>query len=174
MNKHSIRWGLLVGSALILIKLLLYMTSKESMNSNFLTCTAFIPYLFGMYMAAKDQREAQGGQIRFWQAGKTAWMVSIIGSALILLFNYLIFFVLNPGLLDEMRDLLTTQMETMDMSFPEEYTDFMDQNFNLVMKLSFMFSFIFFGVIIGFIGSMIVASAVERSGEGTEDNFPTL
>ena len=178
MNKHGLRWGLLVGGALILIKLLLFMTSKSTMNSNFLSCTAFIPYLFGMYMAAKDQREVQGGRIRFWQAAKIAWLVVIVGTALVLLFNYLMYFVISPDLLDAMKQQKLVQFESMDMEFPdgtiEMMEDMMENNFGMIFKYSLFFSFIFLGVIVGFIGSMIVASAVERRGEGEADDLSTL
>ncbi len=173
MNKHALRWGLLVGGALILIKLLLYFTSSTGMNSNFLTCTAFIPYLFGMYMAAKDQREEQGGWISFWQAFRVAWVVVLLGSLMTLIFNFLIFYVVNPDLLVSMKEQMMTQLETMDMEIPEEASDMMDTNFGAIFKFSLIFTFVLFGVIVGFVGSLIVASAVEKSST-QEDEFPTL
>lgn len=110
MNDPGVKWGVYLGVASIALTLILYLFGPVVLFSWGTWLSILLSVVF-IVLACKEQREILGGYASFGKMFTTSFTTIIISSVLGVLFQIVLFKVIDPGLVDVARDL---QIETLE------------------------------------------------------------
>lgn len=164
-NQTSVNYGLIGGMAAIALGMLYYLINVRGFIAwgGWFSNLAIIA---SMAMAALAVRREQGGFLPFREALKSTFLVWVIASFLSMVFLYLLYNFIDPGLVDIQKEVVAEMMDRFLASADQATIDQIEEsmtaeNFGLDIKkslLGYAFSLIF----PGFIVSLIVAAIVKR------------
>lgn len=167
MDNPAIKNGLFLGFGIILLYLVLYFISPDALI-NFSSWAAFILYIYFMYRSAVEERALNGNVLSFGDALKASFLTYVIGALIAVLFSYVLYNFIDPGLVDIAQEKVAEAMEKMSGLLGEEAQEEMEaaleesmdkMNYSLPTLLQgYVFSLIF-----GFIIALIIAAITKRN-----------
>jgi len=169
MQNPIIKNGVFAGLAGILLMLVLYLAAPSMMTSPWISLVSFAIIIIFMVMAVSNFKAQNNGFASFGEALLqslgVAGVATIIGS----IFSYLLYNVIDPGLVDVLKEASIAQIESMEGLIGEEGVDkALDDLEN--QEFTFGFGKILFGAIsamvIYLIISLIVAAITQKKPKG--------
>lgn len=165
MNNNRLKYGVIAGAGTVLYLLAFYAASPRLMLSSWVMWGSLIIYLACMAMACRREREAIAGLYPFQSALKTAFAVFVVANLIYYAFYYVLFNVIDPGLVDLQRELVLESMDRYGGMLGEENAEelmrrYREEDFRVTLSntaLSFAQS-----LIGGFILALIVAGVMKR------------
>ena len=161
LMKTSLISGIYIGVVLILISVVLYVT-----NLMFETWAQYISYpilIAGAVYAQLNYKKSLGGEMTYGQALGAGVLALIFASVLSAIYAYLLYAVIDPSLIDQIR-IMTEQKLIEQGKIPEEQ---LDQVLNMTMKFQkppiMAAMAIFGGALIGLIISLITAIFTKKN-----------
>ena len=110
-STKSVKYGFLAGVGAVAYILLFYFFSPRLMLSSVVLWSSLAIYLVAMWMAARRALEVGSELTPFREALKAAFTVFVVANLLYYCFYYLLFTVIDPGLIDLQRELLAERLE---------------------------------------------------------------
>ncbi len=164
--QHGMKWGFLIGGAIILAKLFQLLLFQTHVAQPILgCCIAPLAYTAGMYIAVKRRHHDAQGPVTMGQAFFTAWLVVLIGTALVMAYTTLTL-ALSPTMLEQVKTETLNQINQSFSQFLEDvqpdFEDYIENNFLSFFLLSQVFAFVFYAII-GAIGALIVAAFAQQN-----------
>lgn len=95
-SAHSIRWGVILGVIGILLTLILYIVDISLLTSGWVGGLSLLLSIVVVFYASIDYRKQLGGFMTFGQAFLHAFVLLAISGLLGVLFQYLLFNVIDP------------------------------------------------------------------------------
>lgn len=161
MLKSSLTSGIYIGVALILISVIMYVAGVM-----FETWAQYISYpilLLGAIYAQITYRKSLGGEMAYGKAVGVGVLALIFASVLSSIYAFLLYTVIDPELLDQVR-IMTEQRLVEQGNIPEEQ---MDQVLEMSMRFQkpgiMAIMGIFGGALIGLIVSLITAIFTKKN-----------
>jgi uncharacterized membrane protein len=158
--------GGMLGLVSILVSLIMYIIAPDMMTQWYVSLISLIIYIYFMTTAATSFKNQNEGHVTFGQGLITAWVTSIIGGFISMVFGYILYNFIDPSLIDKANEAAIEMIEKFAGSMPEEeYEKAIEKiensnNFGLgAMATNFIFM-----TIIGLIPSLIIA-ALTRTKE---------
>lgn len=127
LMKSSMISGLYLGIVLILFSVVLYVAGLT-----FETWVQYISYpilIAGAVYAQVNYRKSLGGEMTYGQALGVGLMSIIFASVLSSIYTYLLYAVIDPGLLDQVK--IMSEQKILEQGIPEEQ---LDTAMNMAMK----------------------------------------
>ena len=164
MQNTGVKWGIIGGVTLILIGLLTYVISPNT----YLTTAkwlGFVAILVILYMAGKEEREKHGGYITFQELLRPIFLTYVIIAVFSVIEQYLMLRVVDPGMVDTLKQMSMEGMEKMKSFIGEDaYEKAMEEmeknEFAPTLRTSALTLAV--SIIIGFIISAIYAAVMKR------------
>lgn len=160
--KANLNWGLILGFVLIIYSALLYFMD-QSLNKT-LGLLSIVIYIALIFLGIKAYRDNYlNGFISYGQAVGAGVIISLYAAILTAIFGYLLYAVIDPGLVQKMLDMSEQQM--LDKGLSDDQVEMalkMSAKFMspLVLTIGSLFNGVFFGLII----SLIEAIFLKREG----------
>ena len=158
--KSSLTSGLYLGIVLILFSVILYVAGLS-----FETWAQYLTYpilIAGAVYAQLSYRKSLGGEMTYGQALGVGLMSIIFASVLSSIYAYVLYTVIDPSLLDQIR--LMTEQRIVEQGVPEEQ---LDTAMNIAMKFQTPGAMAVMGVLggalIGLIISLITAIFTKKN-----------
>ncbi|MFY0254945.1 DUF4199 domain-containing protein [Chitinophaga sp. 30R24] len=163
----GIKWGIIGGILLVLLNVLTYVAGPSVLFSwwnSLLQLTVFIVVAF---LAGKEKKKELGGYISFKDALKPVFTAFIIGTAIITVYQYILYKFIDPQLVDALKqNLLDSTAKWMHkFKAPQEEIDKqLDELSKTDFNVSFAKSFMDFlkGIIFYFVIAAIVAVIIRK------------
>lgn len=164
MENNGVKYGLLAGGLVIAYTLLLYLIDEQMLFGGASTLGVVI-YIIGMYKAGMDQRKSLGGFISWKEALTPTFLTYVIGSLLATIFTYLLFTIIDPGLMEVQNEIARESIIQMEGLIGEEGVEkAMEKleergtmNFSDT-ALSYAFMLIF-----GFVVAAVISAVIKRN-----------
>jgi hypothetical protein len=169
--KPSIKFGLIYAGISIGISLLSFGLGIEK-DDSVQTATRWIsmgiPAII-VFLGIRAQRDEFGsGYITFGKAFSTGFIISFIGSAIISVYTYLYFTILNPGMIEYIK--LKQEEEMLNRGLSESQVEAMASQMETWSSPGMMSFFIILGgIILGAVISLICSAILKK--ENPADNF---
>ncbi|MBK7873584.1 MAG: DUF4199 domain-containing protein [Saprospiraceae bacterium] len=122
-NNIALKYGLIAGVGVVAYFLLFYMNNVKLFFNPVVAWSSLIIYIAGMVKACVDQRKMQ--DFPFKDALRTAFLTFTITSVTYYAFNYLLYNVFDPELVEVQKEILVAQMGKMAGRF--QFSDLKDQ-----------------------------------------------
>ncbi|MBK9735118.1 MAG: DUF4199 domain-containing protein [Saprospiraceae bacterium] len=167
MENHSIKNGLLSGSASIVFSLMLYLVNPEFM----ITWGSYLGIFIVIYFMRKaiiDTKKDENGHITLGQAFKVSWLTYILGTVISTFFLYIMINYIDQSLVDILKNVqidtfektgnflkMTEDMIQEQVSIMEDTNPFGPSAIALSLPLSFLFP--------GAIISIIMAAIMKKN-----------
>lgn len=156
----ALKWGVILGVALIIYSLILYLT--DNVGNNKLGWISFIISIGGLVLAMRDYRMLNGGFMSYGEGLSIGTLTSGVSGLLSSLFSVFYTTVIDTGVMERMVDRTRDQLEESGLS-----DDQIDQQIKFVEMfqspgLTFAFGVIG-AVIFGFLLSLIIAAIMRRN-----------
>lgn len=151
LMKSSLTSGIYIGVVSILVSVVLYVA-----NLMFETWAAYISYavlIAGAVYAQLSYRKSLGGEMTYGQALGAGTLALIFASVLSAIYAYLLYAVIDPSLIDQIR--ITTEQKMIEQgNIPEEQ---LDQVVDMMMKFQRPPIMAAMAVLVGAIGGLIIS-----------------
>ena len=163
MNQLAIRYGGLMGGALVVVNLLFYLIGVNAFFQ-YAGLVGFLVYIGFMVKAGMDQRTELGGYMSFGEAFTVTFQAFLVGSLIYWVFYYILFNFIDPSLVEEQKRIAMEAIEKFASFIGEEgYEKMMEemekQDFGAsigTVLTSFVTSLIFPGAIFALIISLFI------------------
>ena len=154
----TMTYGLITGLVLIIYTLLLYMTNNLLEQNFILGILNYVILIAGILIGTRTYRDQHlGGYISYGKALGTGVLISIFSGVIMGVFTYLLYQVIDPGLMEKSIQLIQEEMlkQGMAESQVETMTE-MQQTIRspLVMMFGSIISYGFLGLIFSLITSI--------------------
>jgi len=160
--KPSLRYSLIIAGIMIGIGLIMFITGLDmSDNAKIYQYLALVVPIYFLYAAAKEKREHElNGFISYGQAFKRDAAICTISAFIQSMYQILYFKVLNPAMVDRVKEQQLIEFEKQGMSEQQieislKYTEMFVSNPALIFISTFLAI-----LIVGLIISLIVAAIV--------------
>ncbi|SCY65146.1 DUF4199 domain-containing protein [Flavobacterium caeni] len=105
IKKNGLTFGVIMGLFSVLVTATIYATNLELFLKWWIgLLTIAISIILGVVLVSKTKREL-GGQITFKEAFTTYFMAAAIGSTISVLFNILLFNVIDPSIKETLQEM---------------------------------------------------------------------
>ena len=156
----ALKWGIILGVALIIYSLILFLT--DSVGNSKLGFISFALSIGGLVLAMRDYRTLNGGYMSYGEGLSVGTLTSGVSGLLSSLFSVFYTTVIDTGAMGRMVERTREQLE--DSGAPD---DQIEQQINIVEMfqspgLSFAFGVIG-AVIFGLLLSLIIAAIMRRN-----------
>jgi len=165
--KTALSHGLFLGLALVLFDYALYLAGQT--EAGYSTWLMYAMLLVAAYLAARRSRDRHmGGYISFGKAFGSGMVVAMVGGTMLGLFVLLLFAVIDPALLQELKILAEEAM--IEQGLPdeqiEEVSRLMEKFFYKpwFLALSTFLQFLLVGSLI----SLLSAALAKKEPEGSD------
>jgi len=158
--KSSITSGIYVGIALILVSVIYYVTGNMFSKSS--QWVGYAVMIAGVILAQISYRKTLGGFMTYGQALGMGVLTMLFASVLSGIYNYLMFKVIDPSLIEQMR-IFTEEQIVKQGRVPEDQIDAavkMATKFQTPLMMLLMG--IFGGTLIGLIISLITSIFTQK------------
>lgn len=156
----ALKWGVMLGIALMLITLLMYLTTPTG-NIGFTLLTLAVMVAF-LYLGMSEYRRLNGGFMSYGEGMGLGALLSAVAGMLSAAFTTFYNVVIDPGIQQRSVELAREQLEKQNMSDEQ-----IDQAMEMAMKFQspgFMFVAGIFGTIImGALLSLVVAAVLRKN-----------
>lgn len=124
LNSHALRYGLFLGLAGIIITVLLYMVSPAMLASPWMALLLVVYFVYLIFVGI-NYRNQIGGYIDFGKAFKHSFIVIVVSGLLGIVFNMLLYNVIDPNLPEVLADASAETARSMAERFgaPEDTID---------------------------------------------------
>ncbi len=169
MKNHGVSNGLMYGLVSVVLTLIIYLISVELYLGWTPMIISFLVTVFFMIRACTTERNDNGGVLPFANALKTSFIVYVVGALLIVIFQYVLYNFIDPGLIDlEVQSALEMTRKMMEMmgapeaQIEKELSQLKDQDFSMTLgRTAGAYAVSLLG---GFIVALISAAITKRSG----------
>ena len=155
--KSTMTYGLITGLVLVVYTLLLYATDNLIKQNFFLGILNYIILIAGIVMGTRSYRDQfLGGYISYSKALGYGVVISVFTGVIIGIFMYLLYGLIDPGLLEQSMKVIEEQMLNQGMSPNQvETISEMQRDFRspFMMLISSVFSYALLGLIFSLITS---------------------
>lgn len=174
MKNHGVRFGVYYGLFSILFTLVLYLVNPSLMfDMKIGTISSILIAAIFMYLAGKAEKADNAGFLSFGEALKPTFLTYVIGSALGVLFMYILMNFIDPSLLDLQKEVAMQMVENMgkmlkaneeSMEQMREQAEASQQGFGIGTAIyTWMVSLILPGIII----ALIISAIIKKNPEST-------
>lgn len=163
MDNNGVKYGLLAGLGVIVYTLILYLVD-DKMLFGWASMLGMAIYLGCMYKAGVDERHTNGGFLSWKEALKPTFLTYVLGSLLATVFTYLLFAVIDPGLMDVQNAIAAERIQQMEGMIGEEGVEEAMKRLEEqgTMRLSDTMLGYAFMLIFGFIFAAIISAIVQK------------
>ena len=171
--QHALVYGLILGLALIVYSILLYMIN---MTFNIgLSLISWVIIIIGITLGTKAYRDkVLGGTISYGNALGTGILIVLVAGAVSAIFNYILTTIIDPGLMDKYFQIVEERLAKRGMSDDqiELFSARMRESSSPLKTMIFgIVGFAFFGTIISLITSAFLKKESDPFGsQQTLDN----
>ena len=122
VSRTAVKYGLIAGTGIVAYFLLFYFIKKELLFNPFVYWASLGIYLALMWSALQEEGQAApaGESLGFQGALRTAFLVFVIANFTYYLFYYLLYGLIDPGLIDLQREVMKETMEKWGNLLSEE------------------------------------------------------
>ncbi|WP_375580289.1 DUF4199 domain-containing protein [Marivirga tractuosa] len=114
-GQHSIKWGVILGLISIIITLVIYLIDITLLAKSGVGLISLVISIAILIYAGRDYRSKLGGYMSFKEAFLHAFVVLIISGFLGVLFNILLYNVIDPGIVPILVEAqMTNTMKAME------------------------------------------------------------
>lgn len=167
--KASLNYGLMLGGALVVYSLLLYVLGLIGKQS--LSYVSFIFYIALMILGIKEYRDKQsGGFITYGNSFVIGFFIALIGGVISAIFTFILF-KFDPALVQSMLEKARQTMEEKQNMTEEQVELAMKMTENMMSPLWMMIWGVAASAFIGAIISLIVSIFMKK--EGTPFDTPS-
>ncbi|MFA6922985.1 MAG: DUF4199 domain-containing protein [Bacteroidales bacterium] len=170
--KSTMTFGAIMGLALIVISLIMYLTNQieKSWLSNTFT---FIVLIVGITLSSKYHRDnSLNGFISYGQSLSCGVLTGFFASILIAFYTFILFKFIDPSLIDQITNMAREKIL-------ERYPNFTDEQVETALSMTRKFTnpaVMFFMTIIGttfyaFLVSLIVSIFIKKEDTSIDSNF---
>lgn len=171
-NNPSIQNGLIAGVLGIILQMLFYFLGGGMLFKWWTPWLVFFIVLFFMITSANQAKKMNGGYISLKEALQQSWVTALIAIVLLSVFKYLLFNVIDPGLVDQQLEAVMEQTEKFAGMFGGGDVDFDDledqMRKNIEITLPKLLLGILISMILHFIPAIIIAAIVKKKRPETE------
>ncbi len=163
-NTLAIKYGLIAGVGVVAYFLLFYFANIELFFNPIVNWGVLVVYLGGMVKACADQSKRQPA-FPFKDALRTAFLSFAIANVIYYIFNYLLYNVFDPSLVETQKEILVEQMGKMAgqlqlSDLKDQIEEFAKQDFRVTVRNSLMA--LAQSLVGGFVLSLGVAALMKR------------
>ena len=105
MKDQIFKYGLFVAGFQIAVTLILYILGPEMMANTWAGISTFVISLGILVYGVIDYRKQNGGFLEFKEAFKLGFLVLMVAAILGVLFNGLLYTVIDPGLPEQLKEI---------------------------------------------------------------------
>lgn len=116
-NATAIRHGAVVGLVQVVLMLLVYLLDTTLLFNFWMGLSTWVFAFVAMYLGLKGVREQEGGLLSFTRAWGHAYIVVIAMTALVTLFNVVLYNFIDPSLVDLAIKQTLNQIEEVALMF---------------------------------------------------------
>jgi hypothetical protein len=156
----SLKWGVILGVALIVYSLILFLT--DSVGNSKLGFISFALSIGGLVLAMRDYRTLNGGYMSYGEGLSVGTLTSGVSGLLSSLFSVFYTTVIDTGVMERMVDRTRDQLEESGLS--DEQIDQQITFVEMFQSPGLTFAFGVIGaVIFGLLLSLIIAAIMRRN-----------
>ena len=158
---NGLVWGAILGFIGIIYAVILYMLD-QNLNQN-LGYLGMVITIVILILGVRSYRDnIMGGILPFNPAFKFGFVVVVVSTVINLIYSYILWTVIDPGIITKMKDM---QMEKMlEQGIPEEALDqAMAISSKFMTPLMMTIMGLFFGILMGTIIALIVAAIFKKN-----------
>ncbi len=158
---NGLVWGAILGFIGIIYAVILYMLD-QNLNQN-LGYLGMVITIVILILGVRSYRDnIMGGILPFSPAFKFGFVVVVVSTVINLIYSYILWTVIDPGIIGKMKDM---QMEKMlEQGISEEALDqAMAISGKFMTPLIMTIMALFFGILIGTIIALIVAAIFKKN-----------
>ena len=158
---NGLVWGAILCFVGIIYNVILYMLD-QNLNQN-LGYLGMVITIVILILGVRSYRDnIMGGILPFSPAFKFGFVVVVVSTVINLIYSYILWTVIDPGIIGKMKDM---QMEKMlEQGIPEEALDqAMAISGKFMTPMMMMIMALFFGILIGTIIALIVAAIFKNN-----------
>ena len=144
-SNPGIKWGLLIGLAMILWNMLTWAAGLDYLFSLKLKFVQFIVWALLGLLAGQEKKKQLNGYIGFKDAIKPIFTMFIISSLLVAIYNYVVFTYVAPNLLEASKQHLMNDTEWLLRAFKapqdeinKQLKDLKEADYHISIASSFM------------------------------------
>lgn len=126
MQNNGIKYGLILGGALALTYLVLYMVSPMALLGG-APWLAFIIEIIIVSMAIKAERRARGGIISFKEGLSTGFLTFVVGVLISTIFQYILYNFIAPDFAEQTSEAVMDAMDKFSDYLQEDQLSQLDQ-----------------------------------------------
>ena len=129
LRDHAIKWGVIIGLVGIIYTVLLYIVDATLLVNMWLGLFVLVLFLGLVIYAGIDYRKQIGGLIPFGKAFQHGFLLLVIAGLIGTIFNFLLYTVIDPGVVDTLVDGSVENARSIAESFgapPEALDDAME------------------------------------------------
>jgi len=160
--KSTMTIGLITGLILIIYTLLLYATDNLLKPSFFLSTLNYIILIAGIVIGTRNYRDQSlGGYISYGKALGYGVVLCVFTGVVFGIFNYLLYEVIDPGLMAESIKMIQEQM--LNQGLPEDQVEAMSEmQKNLKTPFMMMIGSVFTYAFLGLIFSLVTSAFLKK------------
>ncbi|GAB3642217.1 DUF4199 domain-containing protein [Spirosoma arcticum] len=156
----ALKWGIILGVALIIYSLILFLT--DSVGNSKLGLISFALSIGGLVLAMRDYRTLNGGYMSYGEGLSVGTLTSGVSGLLSSLFSVFYTTVIDTGVMERMIDRTRDQLEESGLS--DEQIDQQITFVEMFQSPGLTFAFGVIGaVIFGLLLSLIIAAIMRRN-----------
>jgi hypothetical protein len=158
--KNTMTYGAILGIALLIFTLVLYMTGLMFVKS--IGYISWIIIIVGTFLAIKNFRTQQEGFITYGRALGVGFLTILFASVIVAFFTYVLYSFIDPGLVEKTVEMARNQMAEKNNLTESQIDAAISISKKLmspgIMAILTIVSYAFFGIII----SLIVAAFMKK------------
>jgi uncharacterized membrane protein (DUF106 family) len=166
-SNPGLKWGLVGGIVLILLNVLTYVAGPAVLFAWWNSVIQLAVFIVFAVLAGKEKKKQLGGYISFKEALQPVFTTFIIGTAIITIYQYILYKYIDPQLVDALKQNLLESTERWMHRFkaPQEEIDkqldeLAKTDFNVGLAKSFM-DFLK-GIIFYFVVAVIISLIIRK------------
>jgi len=161
--KASLNYGLMLGGALVVYSLLLYVLG--AIGNQAYSYVSFVFYIALMVWGIKEYRDkVQAGFITYGNSFVLGFYIALIGALISAIFTFILFKLIDPSLLQTMLDKVRMQMEEKNNMTEEQIEMAMKMTTSMMSPMWMLIWGFAGGAFFGAIISLIVSIFMKKEG----------
>lgn len=175
-NKPMIKWGLYLGGLNIIYLLVLYMIDVTLIASLWNSLVSLVLIIVFMVIGAKEERKINNGVLPYGHAVVTALVIGVIASIIGVIFNVVLYTVIDPSLPETLKALTIERTASSMEKWGVPEADIEEAIQNLERKdfsqnLRSSFTALLISSIMSAIIALIIAAFVKKEAPFFEEEY---
>jgi len=166
LRDHAIKWGVILGLVGVIYTVLLYIVDAALLANMWLGLFTLVLFLGLVVYAGIDYRKQMGGLLPFGKAYQHGFLTLFIGGIIGTLFNYLLYNIIDPGLVETLAEAgaenaraiaerFGAPPEAIDDAVEKARTDTIDRLQGAGVFISFLWGLIAYAIIALITGAIV-------------------